>query len=80
MSGRVATARYMREPTSERYGVRSVHSSTSGGVGVDLSGRLSCVPATIGVSVVYSVAGGSSRTFLHNKLLYKILLRFLRVG
>ena len=27
-----------------------------------------------------SVAGGSSRTFLHDELLYKILLRFLRVG
>ena len=27
-----------------------------------------------------SVAGGSSRTFLHDELLYKILLRLLRVG
>ena len=27
-----------------------------------------------------SVAGGLSRTFLHNELLYKILLRLLRVG
>ena len=28
----------------------------------------------------HSVAGGSSRTFLHDELLYKILLRLLRVG
>ena len=28
----------------------------------------------------FSVAGGSSRTFLHDELLYKILLRLLRVG
>ena len=32
------------------------------------------------VATKASVAGGSSRTFLHDELLYKILLRLLRVG
>ena len=32
------------------------------------------------LAIQASVAGGSSRTFLHDELLYKILLRFLRVG
>ena len=44
---------------------------------LDLSyGPGCCLVGVVGCSV----AGGSSRTFLHDELLYKILLRLLRVG
>src|SRR6266851_8653098 len=52
MSGRVATAMYIRLPMSSLYGIATLHLRIFGDSGAELSGQQSWRPAIIGVSAV----------------------------
>ena len=78
----VATLRGGEEPITKRWTVGSEVTQFDANcfalakvaecLNTSYAAELDCPPV--------SVVGGSSRTFLHDELLYKILLRSLRVG